>query len=111
MAGTRHKIIAIRSGSHNGMDWEAEYEITFEYRPGSPDHWNKAGGHWEQGWADEVEFVSISPGAGDHGAFSDIVQRSLEDWAADWLDGDGYAAAIAVVAGEKDIASAREEGR
>lgn len=99
---SKHKVSVTRSGSDNGMDWEADYEITFEYRPGKPDHWNKAGGHWEQGWADEVEFLSISPGAGDHGAFSDIAQKSLEDWASDWLDGDGYEKAIAVVVEDRE---------
>jgi len=80
-----HKITAVRSGSHPTMgDWDAEYEITFSYVRGSRDDLSV----WppEPGWAAEIEFVSITPDAGDHGAFSDIAQKWLVDWAVDWLD-------------------------
>jgi hypothetical protein len=85
MTATTHKIHALRHGSQNDVDWEAEYVITFRYSPGSKDYWNRAAGLWEQGWGPEIEYVSISPDAGDHGAFSDLAQRGLEEWAADWL--------------------------
>jgi hypothetical protein len=62
------------------MDWDVDYEITFTYRPGAPDTFD------EPGYGPEVDFVSISPGAGDHGAFTDLAQKDLEEWAADWLD-------------------------
>ena len=85
---TEHKIDATRSGSLNGMDWDAEYIITFSYVSGSPDYYNTAGGHWEQGWGPEVSLVSVVPEIGvlDHGAFTDLAQKDLDNWAADWLD-------------------------
>lgn len=70
MIATRHKISATRSGSHPSVgDWDADYQITFTYRPG-----------------EEPVFVSISPDAGDHGAFTDLAQADLIDWAKNWLD-------------------------
>ncbi len=81
-----HTIKWVRSGSHDVFgDWEDEQEITFTAEPGD------AYGY------PILHFVSISPGAGDHGAFSDLAQADLESAAADWLDGDGYDAACAVV--------------
>lgn len=67
---TRHTITAMRSGSHPTMgDWDADYAITFTIADNG-----------------EPVFVSIDPDAGDHGAFSDIAQAGLIDWATDWLD-------------------------
>jgi hypothetical protein len=81
-APSQHTIKAIRSGSHPTMgDWEAEYTITFRYTPGSPDYWNKAGGHWEQGWGPEIEYISHSP-------ISDYppAAENEAEWCQDWLD-------------------------
>lgn len=69
MTATRHTIPACRSGSFNGMDYDNDYEITFTYEPGS-----------------EPVFVSISPDAGDHGAFTDLAQANHIGWAKNWLD-------------------------
>jgi hypothetical protein len=80
MTTTTHKIDAQRSGCTNGMDWDVEYVITFSYLPGAPDT------HDEPGYGPEVDFVSISPDAGDHGGFTDLAQKHLEEWAADYLD-------------------------
>ncbi len=104
----KHTIIAARSGTQNGMDWEAEYRIRFVSTKGSPDYYNKAGGHWEQGWPAEIEFVSVEPMQGvlDHGAFTDLAQKDLDDWASEWLAEEGYADAMEVVA--SDDADARE---
>lgn len=68
---TIHKVTAARDA--------VEYIIVFSYRPGSPDYWNKYGGHWEQGWGPEIEFVSIEP---DDAA----THQELERWATDWLE-------------------------
>ncbi len=82
---TLHKITACRFGSHPTMgDWESEYTITFSYVRGAAPIMHPAD-KADPGWPAEIEFVSISPGAGDHGAFSDLAQRDLEDWAEDWL--------------------------
>lgn len=98
---SKHKIHWYRSGSRDGMDWEDEQEITFEFRAGRPEVRTLRNG--DPGWPadpDEVEFVSISPGAGDHGVFSDLAQQFLEDEAQNWLDSDGYDAAIEVAASD-----------
>jgi hypothetical protein len=70
METTRHTITATQSGSHPTMgDWDVDYEITFTYTPGQ-----------------EPVFVSVSPGPGDHGTFTDLAQADLIDWAKNWLD-------------------------
>ena len=89
---TTHTIAAIRSGNFNGMDWEAEYVITYSYVRGAAPIIHPAD-NADPGCPAEIEFVSISPGASDVGAFTDPAQRDLEEWAADWLD-ENRAAAI-----------------
>ena len=104
---SKHKIHWYRSGSTNGMDWEDEQTITFEFRAGRPEVRTLRNG--DPGYPadpDEIEFVSIAPGAGDHGVFSDMAQAGLEDAAQDWLASDGYDAALEVVA--EDHEAARE---
>jgi hypothetical protein len=104
---SRHKITWLRSGTTNGMDWEDEQEITFEFRAGRPAKMYLRNG--DPGYPadpDEIEFVSISPGAGDHGAFSDIAQAQLESEADTWLSSEGYDAAVEIAA--SDAADARE---
>jgi len=104
---SRHKITWHRHGTTNGMDWEDEQEITFEFRAGRPAKMYLRNG--DPGYPadpDEIEFISISPGAGDHGAFSDIAQAQLESEADTWLSSDGYDAAIEIAA--SDAADARE---
>jgi hypothetical protein len=103
---TTHKIDVTRSGNSNGMDWEADYTITFNHVPGRPEVRTLRNG--DPGWpADpaELEFVSISPDAGDHGGFTDLAQKDLEEWASNWLD-ENYDKALAVV--ERDDETARE---
>jgi hypothetical protein len=80
MTTTRHTIAACRSGSYNGMDYDNEYTITFTYLPG----W--AGDRDDPGYGPEIEFVSIDPPAADIGAFTDLAQADLIDWAKSWLD-------------------------
>jgi hypothetical protein len=103
---SQHKINVTRSGSHESMgDWEAEYEITFSFTPGSPDTYDKSRGGpggWDPGYPAEVEFISISPGAGDHGAFSDLAQKDLESWASEWLQDDGYAEAVQIAEQDRE---------
>jgi hypothetical protein len=78
-----HRIIATRTGEVAGMDWETDYEITFAYRKGSPDYWNRAGGHWEQGWAPEIEFISARPLIGI--VENKFTQKDIDDWCETWL--------------------------
>jgi len=109
MSKTRHKITATQSGTVNGTDWEAEYEITFDYRPAARPILYPVD-RADPGYSAEVEFMSIKPGAGDHGAFTDLAQSALEDWARDYLDGDGYDAACEVAEADRqaDEDDARE---
>ena len=81
MTTSRHKITATRSGHTNGMDWEAEYTITFLYRPAAPDFWSTAGGHWEQGYGLEIEYMSHDP-VSDYGPAAE----NEAEWCKDWLD-------------------------
>lgn len=100
---SRHTIIAERSGHTDGMDWEAEYEIAFDFVKGSPAIiW---GDPPQPAEPDEVSFVSVKPVIGvlDHGAFTDLAQADLDDWAREWLD-ENYAAAIDTVSGDDERA-------
>lgn len=102
---SRHKITWHRHGTTNGMDWEDEQEITFEFRAGRPEVRTLRNG--DPGYPadpDEIEFVSISPGAGDAGVFSDLAQQSLEDEAQNWLCSDGYDAALEIAASDHEAA-------
>ena len=104
---SKHKIHWYRSGSTNGMDWEDEHEITFEFRAGRPEVRTLRNG--DPGYpADpcELEVVSINPGAGNHGAFSDIADKLLHDEAQDWLSSEGYDAAIEIA--YSDLEAERE---
>jgi hypothetical protein len=97
---SRHKIHWYRSGSTNGMDWEDEQTITFEFRAGRPEVRTLRNG--DPGYPadpDEVEFVSVSPGSSD-----DLVQQALEDEAQTWLSSEGYDAAIEVAAEDHEAA-------
>jgi hypothetical protein len=93
---TEYKIIAERHGSTNGMDWEAEYEITFLHTvKGAAPYFDHINGG-DPGWPDEFEVVAVKPviGVVDAGAFTDLAQRDLERWAYDWLHDEGYHAAV-----------------
>lgn len=86
-----HTIVALHYGHANGMDFENEYLITFDYTPSAPDFYNPAiggPGGWSPGNPAEVSFVSVEPVIGtlDAGAFTDLAQRDLDDWAKDWID-------------------------
>jgi hypothetical protein len=88
---------------------EQECEITFTYRKGSSDYYNKSGGHWEQGWAAEAEFDSARPFCnGKHSPFLDypsMQQKSLDDIASNWLESDeGQQAAFEAVADDDEAA-------
>ncbi len=100
---SKHKITTCRSGSFGGMDWETEYRITFTHTKGSSDYWNKSGGHWEQGWAAELDLVSVDPVFGASGtAFIDLGKGDIDEWASNWLIDDGYAEAMEVVASDDE---------
>jgi hypothetical protein len=102
---SKHKINWYRSGSLNGMDWEDEQTITFEFRAGRPAVMYLRNG--DPGYPadpDEIELVSVTPGSSD-----DLVQQSLEDEAETWLSSDGYDAAIEIATADHE--DAREYAR
>ena len=90
---SKHKIHWYRSGSTNGIDWEDEQTITFEFRKGAPERAPTYSHGGLPADPDEVEVVSVTPGSSD-----DLVQRALEDEAETWLSSDGYDAAIEIAA-------------
>lgn len=102
---SKHKIHWYRSGSTNGMDWEDEQTITFEFRAGRPAVMYLRNG--DPGYPadpDELEVIKITPGAGDHGVFSDIAQRDLEDWAQEWINSEGLDEAMSIVLADAEDA-------
>ena len=94
LPATRHTVAATRSGSSRGMDWEAEYVITFTYAPGLAEP--------------ELLFVAIDPGADDVGAFTDLAQKDLEDWAQEWLS-ENYAECIEIAERGREPAARKAE--
>lgn len=88
---SKHKINWLRSGSVDGMDWEDEQTITFEFRKGAPERAPTYSHGGLPADPDEVELVSVSPGSSD-----DLVQQALEAEAETWLCSEGYDAAIEI---------------
>lgn len=93
---TTHTIMTEQSGSTNGMDWSAEYEITFTFLPGAHEQGPSYSSGGQPADPDEIEFVSVKPviGVVDAGAFTDLAQKDLDDWASEWLAEEGFNAAI-----------------
>jgi len=86
MNRSTHTVRAVHSGTDGtGMDFDIDYEIVFSYLPGAPPILNPAD-NADPGWAPEISFIAVYPDAGDHGAFSDLAQKHLNEWAADWLN-------------------------
>ncbi len=83
---SQHKIDATRSGEFNGMDYDEDYVITFSYVRGAPATGPTYSSGGQPAEPAEIEFVSVTPDAGDHGAFTDLAQSGLEQWAQFWLD-------------------------
>lgn len=88
---SKHKITWLRSGSTNGIDWEDEQTITFEFRAGAPE---RGPTYWHGGLPadpDEIEVVSITPGP-----------VLLHDEAQEWLHTDGFDEAMSIVVADQD---------
>lgn len=107
---TQYQITATRSGSHPTMgDWDVEHTITFTYLPGAGPTGPTYASGGEPGHGPEIEFVSIDPDAGDHGAFTDLAQADLVDWAKNWLDENAdKCAEVAEADGQPDPDAARD---
>lgn len=99
-----HKIKALRTGFTNGMDWEAEYLVTFEFRKGSHDYWDRSLGAWLPGDPAEIEATDIKPVIGGFG--DDRTKAEALDWAQEWIQDEGLSDAMEEVA--SDIEAARE---
>jgi hypothetical protein len=109
---TTHKLLATIPHGDPDLGAECEAMITFTFRKGSPDYWNKSGGHWEQGWDAEIEFHSAAPYCNGKPApfqASTVEVRLLQAWlgdlAEDWLaTDDGLAKAFDKVRDDDDAA-------
>lgn len=92
MSATKHRLIATIPCGDPDLGAEVEVEITFTFLKGSADYYNRAGGHWEQGWGAEIEFESAKHLVNGKPApflmFPDLEQAWLDDLARDWLESD-----------------------
>lgn len=98
---SRHKITALRTGFTAGMDWEAEYEVTFEFRKGAP---QRGPTYFHGGLPadpDEIEAVDIKPAIG---SLDSREKAEALDWADEWLQDAGYDEALAIVADDDERA-------
>jgi hypothetical protein len=109
---TKHKLVATIPCGDPDLGAEVEAEIAFTFLRGSSDYYNRAGGHWEQGWGAEIEFLDAArlcngkPAPFD-GAFADLETAWLNDLADAWLETEeGVAEAMATV--DADYDEARE---
>lgn len=95
MATSTHKITAIDSGSHPVFgDWEVEYTITFTFWPAERATLTCPGA--EPG----IEFVKVEPLPRDQGAFQDLADARVRDWAEQWLE-DHYDEAVQVATDDR----------
>jgi hypothetical protein len=107
---SKHKLRAFLPCGNPDLGAEVECEIAFNFTRGSADYYNKAGGHWEQGWGAEIEFIDAArlcngkPAPFD-GAFADLEKQWLNDLAEAWLETeDGVSAAMDAVQDDDDAA-------
>ncbi len=99
---SKHKITFLDYGTVNGTDWEAEYEVTFEYRAGRPAVWTLRNG--DPGYPadpDEIEAIDIKP---EIGSLDAREKADALDRAQMWLDSDGFDEAMSIVLADQDAA-------
>lgn len=101
----RYTMLATIPHGPADMGAEVECRITFTYTPGAaPILW---GDSPDPGHSASVELIKAEPYCNRkpspfHGAFADLEQQNLNDLAADWLDDDGHAEALAHVEAEDE---------
>lgn len=93
--GTQHKIDAVWVQDAD-LGAEIEVEITFTYLRGMPETGPTYASGGEPATAPEVDFISAKANIGMGDTFDDMRQKFLNDWASDWLQDEGFAAACAV---------------
>jgi hypothetical protein len=94
MATSTHKITATRSGSTEREDWDIEYQITFTFWPSERATLVCPGA--EPG----IEFAKVEPMPRDQGAFQDLADARVRDWAEQWLE-DHYDEAVQVATDDR----------
>lgn len=97
---SKHKITFLDFGTVNGTDWEAEYEVTFEYRAGRPAVWYLRNG--DPGYPadpDEIEAIDIKSAFGSLDARE---KAAALDRAQAWLDGAGFDEAMSIVVADDE---------
>lgn len=90
---TTHTLRATIPHGDPDIGAEVDVDITYTYRRGSPDTYDKSRGGpggWDPGYPPEVEFVSAKPMSPYYGAFADMEQQHLDELARNWLDEDGF---------------------
>ena len=76
---TYHRIVAQRSGSHRGVDYEEEWEIGYHYTPGSPASYD------DPGSGQTIEFDSLLGNVDAPDFAREVAEKLMNDWAEDWL--------------------------
>lgn len=103
---SKHKIHATIPHGDPDIGAEVECDIVFNFTPGAGPTGPSYDSGGEPSYGAEVELVSVKANLLDMGAFQDLHQKDLEDLVSDWLQGDGYAEALAIAA--EDDEAARE---
>ena len=87
-----------RSGFTNGLDWECEYVVTYNYTPGQPETGPSYSCGGTPAEPPEVEAVDINLAVGDFD--TDREKNEALDWANEYLQDKGYDKAIENVEGD-----------
>lgn len=103
---SKHKMNATIPHGPSDEGAEIECEIIFSFTPGAGPTGPTYDSGGDPGWDAAIELVSVTANLLDMGAFQDLHQKALEDLVSDWLQDDGYAEALAIVA--EDDEAARE---
>lgn len=98
---SKHKMSATIPCGPSDEGAEIECEIVFSFTRGADPTGPSYSSGGEPGYPAEVELVSVKGNL-----FQDLHQKAFEDRVSAWLQDDGYAEALAVVA--EDDAAARE---
>jgi len=69
-------------------DLEVGVKIAFNFTKGSPDYWNPTGGHWEQGWGPEIEFLSAEPYKDGKSTAATFSAEAFNRLASNWLESE-----------------------
>lgn len=101
---SKHKMRATIPHGDPDIGAEVDCEIVFSFTAGAGPTGPSYSSGGEPGYPAEVELVSVDGNLLDMGAFQDLHQKAIEDLVSDWLQDDGYAEALAIVANDDEAA-------